>query len=59
MDEARRLLEDTTLPLKDISERAGLGDASTMWRAFTRQLGVTPARYRKRFSTALARQQLQ
>jgi transcriptional regulator GlxA family with amidase domain len=47
MDEARRLLEDTALPLKDISERAGLGDASTMWRAFTRRLGVTPARYRR------------
>jgi transcriptional regulator GlxA family with amidase domain len=51
LDEARRLLEDTALPLKDISERAGLGDASTMWRAFTRRLGVTPARYRQRFTS--------
>jgi transcriptional regulator GlxA family with amidase domain len=53
IDEARRLLEDTALPLKDISERAGLGDASTMWRAFTRRLGVTPAKYRQRFSAVV------
>ena len=39
LDEARRLLEDTALPLKDISARTGLGDASTLWRAFTQQLG--------------------
>jgi transcriptional regulator GlxA family with amidase domain len=48
IDEARRLLEETALPLKDISRRSGLGDESTMWRAFTRRLGVTPARYRRR-----------
>ena len=52
MDEARRLLEETSLPLKDITARTGLGDASTMWRAFTRRLGVTPAAYRQRFAAA-------
>jgi len=51
LDEARRLLQETALPLKDISARAGLGDASTMWRAFTRRLGVTPAGYRRRVAT--------
>jgi transcriptional regulator GlxA family with amidase domain len=50
VDEARRLLEETTLPLKDISARTGLGDASTLWRAFTQHLGVTPAVYRQRFA---------
>ncbi len=50
LDEARRLLEDTTLPLKDISSRTGLGDAATLWRVFTRRLGITPAAYRERFS---------
>jgi transcriptional regulator GlxA family with amidase domain len=50
LDEARRLLEETSLPLKDITARTGLGDASTMWRAFTRRLGVTPADYRQRFA---------
>jgi transcriptional regulator GlxA family with amidase domain len=50
VDEARRLLEETSLPLKDITARTGLGDASTMWRAFTQRLGVTPAEYRERFA---------
>src|SRR4029079_6739870 len=52
VDEARRLLEETSLPLKDITERTGLGDASTMWRVFTRRLGVTPTAYRQRFAAA-------
>jgi transcriptional regulator GlxA family with amidase domain len=52
VDEAKRLLEETSLPLKDISARAGLGDASTLWRAFAQDLGVTPAEYRQRFATA-------
>lgn len=50
VDEARRLLEETSLPLKDITARTGLGDASTLWRAFTQDLGVTPAEYRQRFA---------
>jgi transcriptional regulator GlxA family with amidase domain len=52
LDEARRLLEETPLPLKDITARTGFGDASTMWRAFTQRLGVTPAAYRQRFAAA-------
>ena len=52
VDEARRLLEETPLPLKDITARTGFGDASTMWRAFTQRLGVTPAAYRLRFTAA-------
>jgi transcriptional regulator GlxA family with amidase domain len=52
VEEARRLLEETPLPLKDITARTGFGDASTMWRAFTQQLGVTPAAYRQRFAAA-------
>lgn len=55
VEEARRLLEETALPLKDITARTGLGDASTMWRAFTQRLGVTPAVYRQRFTAAPAR----
>lgn len=52
LDEARRLLEETALPLKDIATRTGLGDTSTLWRVFTRQLGVTPAAYRERFAAS-------
>jgi transcriptional regulator GlxA family with amidase domain len=51
IDEARRLLAETPLPLKDITARTGLGDLSTMWRAFTEQLGITPAAYRERFAS--------
>jgi len=54
LDEARRLLEATVLPLKDIASRTGIGDASTLWRTFMRQLGITPAEYRSRFATELA-----
>jgi len=51
LDEARRLLAETPLPLKDITSRTGLGDLSTMWRAFTQHLGITPAAYRERFAS--------
>lgn len=54
LDEAQRLLEETPLPLKDITARTGMGDASTLWRVFVKQLGVTPAAYRDRFSSPLA-----
>jgi len=52
IDEARRLLEETTLPIKDITARTGLGDVSTMWRTFSQHLGITPAAYRERFGGA-------
>jgi len=55
LDEARRLLEETALPLKDITARTGLGDPSTLWRVFTQQLGVTPATYRQRFAGGSSR----
>jgi transcriptional regulator GlxA family with amidase domain len=49
--EAKRLLSETTLPLKTISVRVGGGDPSTLWRMFTKHLGVTPTEYRARFSS--------
>jgi transcriptional regulator GlxA family with amidase domain len=52
IDEARRLLEETALPLKEITARTGIGDESTFWRVFTRRLGVTPAAYRERFRSS-------
>jgi transcriptional regulator GlxA family with amidase domain len=54
IDEAQRLLEETSLPLKDITLRTGLGDVSTLWRVFDKQLGVTPAEYRQRFSSVVS-----
>jgi transcriptional regulator GlxA family with amidase domain len=53
--EARRLLEETTLPLKAVTARTGLGDQSTLWRAFMHDLGVTPAEYRQRFAAVAGR----
>jgi transcriptional regulator GlxA family with amidase domain len=55
IEEAQRLLEQTPLPLKDIAARAQLGDASTLWRIFTRYLGVTPADYRARFAACVVK----
>jgi transcriptional regulator GlxA family with amidase domain len=49
--EAKRLLSETALPLKTISVRIGGGDPSTLWRMFTKHLGVTPTEYRARFSS--------
>jgi transcriptional regulator GlxA family with amidase domain len=54
LDEVRRLLAETELPLKAIAARTGVGDASTLWRVFTKALGVTPAVYRERFSPSAA-----
>jgi transcriptional regulator GlxA family with amidase domain len=49
LQEAKRLLSESNLGLRDIASRAGLGDHSTLWRTFSRQLGVSPDDYRKRF----------
>jgi transcriptional regulator GlxA family with amidase domain len=54
LEAAQRLLEESPLPLKDIAARTGLGDASTLWRGFSQQLGVTPSAYRERFATEAA-----
>lgn len=57
-DAARRLLEDTALPLKQIASKAGFTDVNTMRRAFTKTLGVSPQHYRGRFqSGAVASEQ--
>ena len=55
LSEARRLLEETSLPLKSVTEQTGLGDLSTLWRTFMQDLGVTPAEYRQRFAPKFAR----
>jgi len=48
--EARRLLSETRLPVKRISERCGFGSEETMRRSFLRLLSATPQDYRARFS---------
>jgi transcriptional regulator GlxA family with amidase domain len=46
---ARRLLLDTRLPVKRISQRCGFGSEETMRRSFLRLLSATPQDYRARF----------
>jgi transcriptional regulator GlxA family with amidase domain len=49
VDAARRLLSETRLPVKRISQRCGFGSEETMRRSFQRLLCVTPQDYRDRF----------
>jgi transcriptional regulator GlxA family with amidase domain len=51
LEAARRLLLDTRLPVKRISQRCGFGSEETMRRSFLRLLSVTPQDYRARFGS--------
>lgn len=46
---ARRLLEDTDLPLDAIAHHTGLSDAALLRHHFQRAMGVTPTAYRRSF----------
>lgn len=52
IDIARRLLEDSTAPIKAIAYAAGFRSTATLRRAFLRRLDVTPLDYRLRFQTS-------
>ena len=45
---ACKLLAETNLPVGRIMGEAGFESEATFFRAFRNQLGITPARYRKR-----------
>ena len=49
VEAARRLLSESGLPVKRISQRCGFGSEETMRRSFLRLLAVTPQDYRARF----------
>jgi len=51
LEHARRDLETTMRPTKRIAKDAGFGTVETLHRVFRRSLDVTPAEYRRRFST--------
>jgi transcriptional regulator GlxA family with amidase domain len=51
VEAARRLLSETRLPVKRISQRCGFGSEETMRRSFLRRLAVTPQDYRARFGS--------
>jgi transcriptional regulator GlxA family with amidase domain len=50
VEAARRLLTESDLPAKRISQRCGFGSEETLRRSFLRLLAVTPQEYRARFS---------
>ncbi|MNN53104.1 HTH-type transcriptional regulator CdhR [compost metagenome] len=50
IDAARRLVEESNLPLKRLADEVGYGNVDGFRRAFFRRLGVTPSDYRARFT---------
>jgi len=53
VEEAKRLLESTELPMEDISEQTGYSDTSFFRRLFKRLTGLTPSKYRRMFQPIL------
>jgi transcriptional regulator GlxA family with amidase domain len=47
--QARRLLEETDLPVDDVAWRSGLGTAANLRARFARAVSTTPSQYRKAF----------
>ncbi|MAR92410.1 MAG: helix-turn-helix domain-containing protein [Pseudomonadota bacterium] len=50
IDEAKRLLESTSLSVDDITEKVGYVDVSSFRRLFKREVSLSPTEYRKRFA---------
>jgi transcriptional regulator GlxA family with amidase domain len=50
--EARRLLEESGLPVEDVAARAGFGDAASLRAHFRRATATTPSAYRRTFQPA-------
>jgi AraC family transcriptional activator FtrA len=50
---ACRTLETTDLSVAEVAREAGFADQSSLWRHFTRQVGISPASYRRRFQHRL------
>lgn len=55
LEAASAMLVAGTDPLDLVAARTGVGSAETLRRLFLRELGVTPATYRKRFRSTTAR----
>lgn len=53
IDEARRMLQDSSASLQRIADACGFGHVDVMRRTFMRKIGVGPSDYRRRFKTAL------
>jgi len=55
IQEAQRLLEQSDLNCTDIAYETGFGDQSYFIKQFRRQMGITPARYRRLYQTTRAK----
>lgn len=51
IEAARRLLEETTNPVKEIARRCGFGGEEQLRRNFQRELGVSPSGYRESWAS--------
>lgn len=51
IDAARRLAEESDLPVKRLADEVGYANVDGFRRAFGRRLGVSPGEYRRRFAT--------
>lgn len=49
LEESKQILETTDLPVDAVANEVGYEDASFFGRLFRRQVGLTPAQYRRRF----------
>jgi transcriptional regulator GlxA family with amidase domain len=54
VQEARRLLEQTDLPIDAVAWRAGFGTAASLREHFRRATATTPTAYRRSFSPLAA-----
>ena len=50
IEEAKHLLETTALPVEEVAVEVGYEDPNFLRRLFRRRVGITPAKYRQRFS---------
>ncbi|MGW1895645.1 GlxA family transcriptional regulator [Streptomyces sp. NPDC002004] len=55
IEHARRLLEETSDGVEEISRACGYGTPEAMRRAFVKSLGAAPAEYRRRFHAPVPR----
>jgi transcriptional regulator GlxA family with amidase domain len=51
LEETKHMLETTDLSVEAVANQVGYEDASFFGRLFRRKVGLTPAQYRKRFSS--------
>lgn len=51
LEETKQILETTDLPVEAVANEVGYEDASFFGRLFKRNVGLTPAQYRKRFKS--------